>query len=77
MESDKIMKQNIKSSARKIFSSILVAALMFALIPKITGTGTALAYTAASKNTDDTCLGTSGIAAPDAPASAASPWSGS
>ncbi len=66
------MKQRMKAKARKIVASILVAAMSVAIIPKITGTGTVFA--AGSKNTDDTCLGTSGIAAPSAPGSG---WNGS
>ncbi len=69
------MKQRMKAKASKIVASILVAAMAVAIIPKFTGAGTVFA--AGSKNGENTCLGTSGIAAPAVPASADSAWSGS
>lgn len=69
------MKQRMKAKASKIVASILVAAMAVAIIPKFTGAGTVFA--AGSKNGENTCLGTSGIAAPAVPTSADSAWSGS
>ena len=69
------MKHKIRLKAKKFAASILVASMAVTLIPKMTGTDTLMA--AGTKDGSNTCLGISGIAAPEAPASEVSAWSGS
>ncbi len=68
------MKSQIKNRYFKLLTLVLAAAVVLAIIPNTSGNGTVIA--AESKNANNTCLGTSGIASPAKP-DADSPWSGS
>ena len=65
-----------KSVAKKIMASFLAAAMTFSLLPRITGKDNVHAAPI-EKDKDNTCLGTTGIAAPVKPAGSSSAWSGS
>ena len=67
------MKAKLKG--QKIVASVVIAAMSIAFIPKITGNDKVNADVV--KNQLTTCLGTSGISAPVAPASADAAWQGS
>ena len=70
------MRAHFSSLVRKAVSVVMVAAVMIAFIPKITGTDeTVLAE--GTKNQDNTYLGISVITNPAVPEDVNSPWSGS
>ena len=70
------MKEHAKKWAQKLLCGVVMAAMALALIPNNAGTGTVYAAADIVKDRNNTCLGTSAIAAPAA-ATADSAWSGS
>ena len=70
-----MMNKIMRRHAAKLLSGIMTAAMCVSVVPQITGNNTVSAATA--KNTSDTYLGTSVIAAPSAPSGKDSAWSGS
>lgn len=65
----------MKSLGKKIGASVLAASLTFSLLPKLAGNDSVMA--AGIKDSTNTCMGTSKIKEPSAPADKDAAWSGS